>query len=500
MNLRKYLKQQAMRFQEKILLWGEGGTGVSYQGFDNITDRIAYGLCKLGICSGDRVAVLHPNHMETLIAYYSILKAGGVVVPVNSAYTAPEMKFIFNNSGAKVVMTSGQYFSTVNNIRTELPHVEHVVVRKDDETFEEAFKNMLEGPLKAVEEIEIASDATAFMIYTSGTTGNPKGVLLTHRNFCFGGPNMAQAYGLTESDITVAVLPLCHIFAIASSFFGSLSSGGSVVVAERFKPQNILEVIGKFGVTWFPGVPTMFIFLLSALPNTACDLSTLRMGLSGGASLPVDVLKRWEEETHAPILEVYGLTESTGLVTANPVYGERKAGSIGINVSGVDVKVVNANEEEIPNGEVGELIFRGPNATKGYFGLSAETSEKIKEGWVHTGDHAYKDEDGYFYIVGREKELIISGGYNIYPREIEEVIQSNKAVQEVAVIGIPDPHKGEIPKAYVSLKEGVSLTDEELSTYCGKSLARYKVPKIQFMKELPKNQTGKIMKKDLPKD
>jgi long-chain acyl-CoA synthetase len=500
MNLVTFLKQQVKRYRQKVLLCSAESQIISYQNFDDITDRMAYGLRRLGVCSGDRVAVLHPNHVETLLAYYAIIKAGGIVVPVNSAYTAFEMKFIFNNSGAKIVMAADTFSPAINKIKPELQKVEHIILRREAETFERVIENAAGAPLQAVEQLTIEPDDTAFLIYTSGTTGNPKGVILSHRNFCFVGPNMAQTYGLLENDITIAILPLCHIFSIASPFFGSLSSGGSVVVAERFNPQSILEIVEKYKVTWFPGVPTMFIYLLNYLDANRCDLSSLRMGLSGGASLPVEILEKWENVTNARIIEVYGLTESTGLVTANPIYGVRKPGSIGINAAGITAKIVDAAGTEVPVGAVGELVFKGPNATKGYFGLPQETREKIKDGWMHTGDHAYRDEDGYFYIVGRAKELIISGGYNIYPREIEEILHSHKAVQEVAVIGIPDLHKGEVPKAYVVLKNSIVAKEEDLIEYCAQSLARYKIPKIQFMKELPKNQTGKIMKKELPKE
>jgi long-chain acyl-CoA synthetase len=273
-----------------------------------------------------------------------------------------------------------------------------------------------------------------------------------------------------------------------------------VVVLEKFKAELVFEAIAKYKVTWFPGVPTMFIYLLNGLSENRHDLSSLRMGLSGGASLPVEVLKEWEDKFKAVVIEVYGLTESTGLVTANPVYGIRKAGSIGITVSGVAAKVVDKGGNELPPGGIGELIFKGPNATRGYFKLPQETIEKVRDGWVYTGDHAWKDEDGYFYIVGREKELIISGGYNIYPREIEEVLHGFPGVNEVAVIGVPDPIKGEVPKAFVALKSGLRVTEEELLDYCRKNLAPYKIPKIRFMDELPKNTTGKIMKKELPKE
>jgi long-chain acyl-CoA synthetase len=224
------------------------------------------------------------------------------------------------------------------------------------------------------------------------------------------------------------------------------------------------------------------------------------MGLSGGASLPVEVLKQWEEKFKATVIEVYGLTESTGLVTANPVYGNRKPGSIGMSVSGVAAKVVDKNGNELPAREIGELIFKGPNATNGYFKLPEETGEKIRDDWVYTGDHAWRDEEGYFYIVGREKELIICGGYNIYPREIEEVLHTHPGVSEAAVIGVRDPLKGEVPKAFVTLKEGLKIKEEELLEHCKRNLAPYKIPKIALIDELPKNPTGKIMKKELPRE
>jgi long-chain acyl-CoA synthetase len=499
MDLVEFLKIRAEKYNNRVLLFGED-TPISYQAFDEITDRIAYSLEKIGVSRGDHVALLHPNSPQVLLGYYSIIKAGGVAVPINTIYTPREIKFILNHSEAKAVILHENFLPVIREIKSEIPLVKNIIIRKDRETLERAFENRIGSPLSMREGKKFDPDDAAILFYTSGTTGVPKGVILTHRNFCFGGPNIAQNYGLRESDITIAVLPLVHVFCVASPFFGSLSSGGSVVVLERFKTELVFEAIEKYKVTWFPGVPTMFTYLLNGLAENRHDLSSLRMGLSGGASLPAEVLNQWEEKFKANIIEVYGLTESTGLVTANPVYGVRKAGSIGITVSGVAAKVVDKQGNELLPREVGELIFKGPNATKGYFKLPEETSEKIRDGWVYTGDHAWRDGEGYFYIVGREKELIISGGYNIYPREIEEVLHGYPGVNEAAVIGISDPIKGEVPKAFVSLKQGFKVTEEELLDYCKKNLAPYKIPKITFIDELPKTTIGKILKEELPRE
>jgi long-chain acyl-CoA synthetase len=498
MDLVEFLKIRAQKYSSKVLLWEESNS-ITYREFDEMTDRLAYGLKKLGVVPGEHIAVLHPNSSQTLLSYYSIVKAGGIVVPINTIYTPREVKFILNNSEAKTLILHEHFLPVLEEIKHEIPLVKNIIVRKIDETVETAIGKMVGSPLSTINVADFKPDDPAIMFYTSGTTGAPKGVILTHRNFCFGGPNIAQNYGLREEDITIAVLPLVHVFCVASPFFGSLSSGGSVVVLDRFKTEPVFEAIAKYKVTWFPGVPTMFTYLLNGLPENRHDLSSLRMGLSGGASLPVEVLKEWEDKFQAPVIEVYGLTESTGLVTANPVYGVRKPGSIGITVSGVAAKVVNKEGGELPPKEVGELIFKGPNATRGYFKLPEETREKIRGGWVYTGDHAWIDEEGYFYIVGREKELIISGGYNIYPREIEEVLHGYAGVNEVAVIVVPDAIKGEVPKAFVTVKGGLKIKEEELLEYCKKNLAPYKIPKIAFIDELPKNPTGKIMKKELPR-
>jgi len=499
MDLVQFLKERVLRHDSRVLIHGEEGS-ITYREFDAITDRIAYGLELLGIGPGDHVAVFHPNSAQTLLAFFGIIKAGGVVVPINPMYTPREVTYLLNNSESTLLIIHEDFSSLVDQIKGDVPRLNRVVLRRRTETVEAKIAALTGAHLVPLKERPFNSDDPAIMFYTSGTTGSPKGVVLTHGNFAFGGPNIAQSYGLRENDISIAALPMVHVFSIASPFFGSLSSGGAVVVVERFQARTIFEVIEKYRVTWFSGVPTMFIVLLNAFHENTRDISSLRMGLSGGASLPVEVLRKWEEAFRAEVIEVYGLTESTGLVTANPVYGVRKPGSVGIAVSGVTAKVVNKDGNEVAPNEVGTLVFRGPNATKGYFKLPDETREKIRDGWVYTGDHAYRDDDGYFTIVGREKELIISGGYNIYPKEIEEVIHAHGGVSEAAVIGVTDPVKGEVPKAFIVLKPEVTATEEELLEHCGKNLAPYKLPKIAFVKELPKNPTGKILKKELPRE
>ncbi|RJX32557.1 MAG: long-chain fatty acid--CoA ligase [Desulfarculus sp.] len=498
MNLVSFLKERADKFGDKVFLDGPEGR-LSYRAFDQASDRLAQGLQQLGVQPGQRVAMLHPNSQQTFLAYYAIIKTGAATVPINSVYTPREIAYILNNSQASLLITREDFRDRVEGLRGGAPHLKQVIVRDGGEPLEQALARAVGGPLGRPIRPDFNPEQAAIIFYTSGTTGNPKGVIVSHRNFCFGGPNIAQNFGLRADDVALAVLPMVHVFCVASPFFGSLSCGARAVVVEGFSPERVLEAIAQYRVTWFPGVPTMFNYLLSASDKSRHDVSSLRMGLSGGASLPVEVLKQWEARFGAEIVEAYGLTESTGLVTCTPLYGQRKPGSIGIAVSGVAARLVDKRDREVPPGQVGHLIFRGPNATQGYYNLPQETQHRIRDGWLYTGDHAYRDEDGYFFIVGREQELIITGGYNVYPREIEEVIHACPGVNEVAVVGVPHPGKGEVPKAFVALKPGAQLSQDDLLDHCRAHLAPYKMPRVEFVAELPKSPTGKILKKELPR-
>jgi long-chain acyl-CoA synthetase len=498
LNLPQYLKLKAEQFGERIFLQDFGSQNhYTYRDLDRVTSQLAGALQEIGVQTGERVALLHPNHTDFILGYFAIIKAGAVVVPINPVYTAGEVHYIIDDSRASCLLTTSDFEPVLQEISGQASHLKAVIIKDEDQNLMQALKLRVKG-LKPAAVRDRTPDDTAFIFYTSGTTGRPKGVMLTHRNLIFGGANTAQNYGLHETDVTIACLPLVHIFANASPVFGSLNSGGRVIVAPRFQTEMIFDAIDQYQVTWFPGVPTMFGYLLQEFDSKPRNVSSLRMGLSGGASLSVEHLTRFEKTFQATVQEVYGLTESTGLVTANPVYGVRKTGSIGINVSGVSVRLVDQNGDDTPQGEVGELIFSGPNASPGYWGQPEMTAASIKKGWVYTGDLAWRDEDGYYFIVGRKDDLIISGGYNIYPREIEEVLYQHEDIIEAAVVGVKDRHLGEAPGAYIALRPGRSLDAEMVLAFCRKHLTAYKIPKhVEIMKELPKNATGKILKKAL---
>jgi long-chain acyl-CoA synthetase len=500
MNLVEFVRERAKEFGNKVFLW-EKKKSLTYKEFEGVTNRLGAGLQALGLKKGDHAAVLFPNSLDTLLSYFSIIKAGGTAIPINPLYTPREIAFILKNSEARFLLGAPQFQKPVEGIQSQVPGLRQVIFRSEDES--SIIKTIARlaptgNPLKPV---DLSSQDNAIIFYTSGTLGTPKGVILTHGNFTFSGPNIALCYGLKQEDITMAVLPLVHVFAVASPVFGSLSSGGTVVILDRFQAEPVLQAFVDYRVTWFPGVPTMFNYIYHAYEDGTYNVSSIRMGLSGGASLSVELLKNWEKRFNAEVLEVYGLTESTGLVTANPVNGVRKAGSIGITVPNVQTRLIDKEGKDVPIGEVGEILFKGPNATKGYWKLPEQTTESIRNGWVHTGDLARQDGDGYFFIVGRKRDLIITGGYNVYPREIEEVLYTHPAVYEAAVIGIADEVKGEIAKAYLTLKPGKTATGKEIVDFCKQNLAPYKVPReVEIRAELPKSSTGKILHRELRTD
>jgi len=344
---------------------------------------------------------------------------------------------------------------------------------------------------------ELADDDVAVILYTSGTTGKPKGAMLTHKNVYSNAQDTANYLKINGEDRVIATLPMFHVFCLTVALNAPLMNGGTVLIVPKFSPAKIFQLAREEKATIFAGVPTMYNFLYQYEEGKAEDLQTLRLCISGGASIPVALLKNFEQKFKVIISEGYGLSEASPVTCFNPLDRPRKPGSIGTSIMNVENKVVNEFGEEVPVGEVGELIVRGPNVMKGYYNMPEETAHTIRDGWLYTGDLAKMDEEGYFYIVDRKKDMIIVGGYNVYPREVEEVLYSHPDVVEAAVIGVPDPNFGEAVKCFV-VSRNPNLTEEQLIEYCREHLAKYKVPSsIEFLEELPKNTTGKILRRAL---
>jgi len=421
-------------------------------------------LAERGLRPGDRVAIKLPNIPDFAVMYYGVLRAGGTVVPMNPLLKSREVDYYLKDSGARLL------FDTT----AELPSLPtyHVVDRQPDDT--------------------------AVILYTSGTTGQPKGAELTHANLS---QNVAVAssdlFTLGPDDVVFGGLPLFHSFGQTCGLNAAISTGACLTLVSRFQPEKVLEVLVRDGVTVFEGVPTMYVALLAST-NGKNDAKALRVCVSGGAALPVEVLRGFEEAFNCRILEGYGLSETSPVASFNHPDRVCKPGSIGTPIRGVEMRLVRVDGTDVPPGEVGEIAIRGHNVMKGYWGRPDATADAIPDGWFRTGDLARMDDDGYFFIVDRKKDLIIRGGYNVYPREIEEVLYEHPAILEAAVIGIPDATLGEEVGAAVVLKPGSSVTVDELREYVKSQVAAYKYPRrVWFLDALPKGPTGKILKREI---
>lgn len=501
---------------------------ISYAELDEAVTQFAAGLQVLGLEKGDRVSVYIPNSPQYVIAYYAAMRAGGIVVPTNSQYVPRELKHQLNDSGAKYIVTLSKFYPSVRAIRSETP-LEHVVVTNIKEFFprvtsilftllKEAkdghrvdisedrgthwFEDVTEmGRLRGLQPVQTSNEDVSVLGYTGGTTGVPKGAMLTHRNLV---SNVIQlkvwdTAGREGQEIGMGALPFFHSYGMTTIMNYGLATGGAIVLIPNPRDlPDVLKNIDKHKPTLFPAVPTLYTAINNFEGIEKYDVSSIRACLSGGAGLPIEVQRRFEELTGAKLVEGYGLTETSPVATATPLIGMRKIGRIGIPVSSTEVKIVDVDSgTEVAQGEPGELCVRGPQVMKGYWERPDETEKAIDpEGWLHTGDIAVMDEDGFFEIVDRKKDMIIASGYNIYPREIEEVLYEHPKVLEVAVAGIPDEYRGETVKAFVVLKEGQSATAEEIIAFCTERLAPYKRPKaVEFRDDLPKSMVGKILRR-----
>jgi len=488
------------------------GKDTSYAEFDQSVSMFASALQDLGVEKGDHVAFLLGNTPHFLISLYATMRIGATAIPVNPIYTPDEISYIIHNSDAKAVIALDLLLPLVEQAAGAFPSVEqYIICETVPETPEKIaalpealkqkvhpFSELIAKGKPNMEPIDVDGNETAIILYTSGTTGQPKGAMLTHTNIYSNARDIADYLGYSPDDRVVATLPVFHVFALSVVVNAPLLTGATVLLAPRFSPTEIFKIVKEQKATVFAGVPTMYNFLYQHPDGKTEDFESVRLSISGGSSLPVSLLHSFEEKFNVRISEGYGLSEASPVTCFNPLDRDRIPGSIGMNIVNVENKIVNELGQDVKDGEVGELIVRGPNVMKGYYKMPEETEATIRNGWLYTGDMARRDENGYFYIVDRKKDLIIVGGYNVYPREVEEVLFAHRDIIEAAVVGVPDPDLGEEVLAFVVLKEGTSLTRAELLTYCAARLAKYKIPKhINFLDELPKNTTGKILKRSL---
>ncbi len=453
------------------------------------TARVAGWLRERGVQPGDRVGVMLPNVLAFPVLYYGVLRAGGVVVPMNPLLKSREVQHYVGDSGARLVLAW----------ETAAPEAAAGAAESGAEavTIDGGSLAEIAGWPEFPEVVPRSGDDTAIILYTSGTTGTPKGAQLTHANMATNAAVTATTLlDLGPDDVLMGCLPLFHAFGQTCGMNTAVLVGASLTLVPRFDPATALKVIERDRVTVFEGVPTMYVAMLDAGAGVA-DTSTLRLCVSGGAALPVEVLRAFNETFGAEILEGYGLSETSPVASFNR-RGNSRAGSIGYPIDGVEMRVVDAEGADVPVGEVGEIVIRGDNVMKGYWNRPDATEQAIRDGWFHTGDMAKKDEDGFFSIVDRKKDLIIRGGFNVYPREIEEVLYEHPAVLEAAVIGLSHPTHGEEVGAAVALKPGATATPEELRGYVKERVAAYKYPRhVWLVDSLPKGPTGKIVKRDI---
>ncbi|KON68105.1 long-chain fatty acid--CoA ligase [Peribacillus butanolivorans] len=507
MNLSEQLHQTALRKADKPAYYFMDQS-TSYGELDEAVTKFADELHKLGVSTGDNVALVLGNSPHFIISLYGALRAGATVIPVNPIYTPDEIGYILNNGDVKVVVALDKLLPLLKNMNPILSSVEQYVICETQLANGDISKLNIYPKMKSFTEMLKKGDVhflgprldpedTAIILYTSGTTGKPKGAMLSHTNIYSNAHDVGEYLKITENDRVVTTLPMFHVFSLTVVVNAPLLSGGTLLIVPQFSPKEIFRLIKKFNATVFAGVPTMYNFLFQYQDGKEEDLNSLRICISGGSAMPVSLLESFEQKFNIIVSEGYGLSEASPVTCFNPLDRPRKAGSIGTSILHVENKVVNELDEEVPVNGVGELIVRGPNVMKGYYKMPEESAAVLKNGWLYTGDLARMDEEGYFFIVDRKKELIIVGGYNVYPREVEEVLYAHPEVIEAAAIGVPDPNQGEVVHCFV-VKKNNALTEEELLAYCLEHLAKYKVPtKIEFLDQLPKNTTGKILRRSL---
>jgi long-chain acyl-CoA synthetase len=483
-SIPELLRQRVNAAPDKPFLFSEADKRqFTYKEFEAAVRRTASLIAANGVCKGDVVSLLLPNSVEYVIAYFACWELGALAGPINSLLKAQEIAYVISNSEAKAVLANSEFRSLVDNVRVIIP-------------FDDEAEATDERGLNA----DLSVDDEAIIIYTSGTTGKPKGCLLTHGNVIANARQISSWLGFTESDRLLTLMPLFHMNAVSVTTMSALYAGGSTVVSPKFSASRFWQIVSDYQITSFGSVATMLSMLLSTYPDgVPAGLKTdqLRFAMCGSAPVPAEVLRRFEETFNCLVIEGYGLSESTCRSTFNPPDRRRRPGSCGVPI-GNEMRVVDEEDRDVPDGELGEIVLRGENVLKGYFKNDVANENAFRNGWFHTGDIGYRDADGFYYIVDRKSDMIIRGGENIYPREIDEVLYQHPDIAAAAVVGVPDDLYGEEVAAVVVLEPGASTSEQEVIDYCKARLADFKCPKtVRFVEDIPKGPTGKLLKREL---
>ncbi|MEG6616396.1 long-chain fatty acid--CoA ligase [Peptococcaceae bacterium 1198_IL3148] len=499
-NLSQRLKENGMlQPNREAIVYND--KRISYQELDQLVDRFANGLISLGVKPGDKMLISLSNCPEFIIAYYAALRMKVVVVPVNPSYTTGELAVIMNDCQPSVVVTAEASLNTFNNLNlTTNPRFIAINAASGNDRYF-SFDGLMESSDAAAIDIQNDQKDIAVLLYTSGTTGAPKGAMLTSKNLYSNAVAITEVLEITSDNKIFLVAPVYHAAAQSVCMNTAINCGATLVIHNRFLgPQILLETIEKEKVTFLFGPPIFYVLLCNYTDYYQHNFESLRYVISGAAALPESVFNKFKDIYGIEIIEGYGLSEASPVVSVNPYRGTKKVGSIGLPLPDVQVKIVDDDFNELPTGQIGELAAKGPNIMKGYYQKETETKQVLLNGWLRTGDMAYIDQDGYIFLVDRKKDLIIRGGMNIYPREIEEVLHTHPDVLEAAVVGIPDELKGEELKAFIVTRSGNEISIREIKELLKDKVASFKIPKhFVFVPELPKNSSGKILKRELQK-
>jgi long-chain acyl-CoA synthetase len=498
MNVARLSEENIDRYGEYVSIVYEDTEYTNVQ-IERDGRRLAYALKKIGVNRGDRVIIQLPNSPEVLSSFQAIFKAGAVVVPINFLVGHDELSHIYRDSGATTVITSVEFMKQVAVAKADAPNMKNVILIDGVLPGTLSYVELVDNSSDQLEALDTDDDELAALIYTAGTTGKPKGVMLTHKALYTNAYNQYNTVNPGPDTINITALPLSHSYGIAL-MNGTLLNGNKTVLLRWFNLEKYFEAMQKYKTVATTAVPTMYIYMLLYPDADKYDISSMKFWTYGSAPMSKATIKQMQQRFGGFIVEGWGLTEAGGNNSINTLAGFNKMGSIGIPMSGVQMKIFDDEDKELPQGQIGEIVICGDMLMKGYWNMPEQTAEVLRDGWLYTGDVGYVDEEGYFYITDRKKDMLIKGGENIFPREVEDALMGHSSVVEAAVIGVPDDTYGENIKAFVVLKQKQKASDKELIAYCKEKLGNFKAPKmIQFMDALPKNIMGKILKKELRK-